>query len=118
MGPQDQPPYVNAVAALATTLAPEALLAALQGIEQAHQRRRDGVRWGPRTLDLDLLLYGSRAVDSATLQVPHPGLRLRGFVLYPLADIAPDLVLPDGTALAELLHHCSTEGLEALDHPC
>ena len=60
MGPQDQPPYINAVAALETILAPEALLAGLQGIEQAHQRRRDGMRWGPRTLDLDLLLYGSR----------------------------------------------------------
>jgi len=102
MGPADQPDYLNAVALLETGLAPQALLDALQAIERAQGRLRDGTRWGPRTLDLDLLLYGEHSIDSARLQVPHPGLTARAFVLGPLAEIAPGLALPDGRTVAML----------------
>ncbi len=114
MGPQDQPDYVNAVAALDTRLAPEPLLDALQQIEQQQGRQRKAERWGPRTLDLDILLFGQQQIATARLTVPHYGMRQREFVLYPLADIAPDLVLPDGTLLAELLSQVPLNGLQAL----
>ena len=94
MGPADQPDYVNAVARLATALDPHELLAALQGIEDRAGRDRSGARWGPRTLDLDLLLYGDLECDDDRLVLPHPGMAERAFVLVPLAEIAPDLVLP------------------------
>ena len=96
MGPQDQPHFVNAVAALDTCLSPEDLLCALQRIEQAQGRVRnqETVRWGPRTLDIDILLYGTLHIISETLQIPHPGLTERDFVLRPLLEIAPNLVLP------------------------
>jgi 2-amino-4-hydroxy-6-hydroxymethyldihydropteridine diphosphokinase len=114
IGPPGQPDYVNAVVRLDTELAPEDLLDALQAIEQAHQRRRD-VRWGPRTLDLDLLLYGEQCIASERLQVPHPHMHQRAFVLYPLADIAPTLHLPALGNLADLLAACPRQGLERLD---
>jgi 2-amino-4-hydroxy-6-hydroxymethyldihydropteridine diphosphokinase len=85
------PDYVNAVAAISTSLDPHALLALLQAIEQGAGRERP-YRNAPRTLDLDLLLYGSARIDSAALTVPHPRLRERAFVLRPLAEIAPGLV--------------------------
>lgn len=85
--------YINAVARIGTTLDAEALLQALHGIEQAHGRERP-YRNAPRTLDLDLLLYGQRQIASATLQVPHPRLHQRAFVLVPLLELAPDLVIP------------------------
>ena len=94
LGPPDQPDYINAVVALETTLAPLALLAALRAIEQQHGRRRDGTRWGPRTLDLDVLLYGDLVQTTAELTLPHPGLHERVFVLYPLHDVAPELEVP------------------------
>jgi 2-amino-4-hydroxy-6-hydroxymethyldihydropteridine diphosphokinase len=87
------PDFFNAVAWLDTQLAPQALLAELQRIEQAHGRERP-YRNAPRTLDLDLLLYGQQRIDSATLTVPHPRLHERAFVVRPLADIAPDLGVP------------------------
>ena len=102
MGPTDQPDYINAVAALATRLEPLALLNALQAIEQQHGRQRL-VHWGARTLDLDLLLYGEQVINQPRLNVPHPGLQERAFVLVPLADIAPQLILPGGQPLATLL---------------
>jgi 2-amino-4-hydroxy-6-hydroxymethyldihydropteridine diphosphokinase len=102
LGPPGQPDYLNAVAGLLTRLEPEALLAALQEIEVAQGRLREGVRWGPRTLDLDLLLHGTARRDSAKLTLPHPGLRERAFVIVPLAEIAPGLRLPDGTLVARL----------------
>ncbi len=114
MGPADQPDYVNAVAMLDTCLEPLALLDALQAIEQQQGRVRTGARWGPRTLDLDLLLYGTERIDHPRLSVPHPGMRERSFVLRPLADLAPELVLPDGTPLTEWLAACSEDGLEPL----
>lgn len=111
-----QPDYINAVACLQTSLAPLALLDHLQALERAHQRVRLE-HWGPRTLDLDLLLYGDQAIDLPRLQVPHPYLKQRNFVLYPLAVIAPDLVLPCGTALASLIRNCPLEGLTLLAEP-
>jgi 2-amino-4-hydroxy-6-hydroxymethyldihydropteridine diphosphokinase len=87
------PDYINAVACIDTAFDPHELLAALQDIEQAHGRERP-YRNAPRTLDLDLLLYGEQRIDSDTLTVPHPRMHERGFVLAPLAEIAPDLVIP------------------------
>ena len=100
-----QPDYFNAVAGIDTGLAPLALLDALQMIELAQGRIREQ-RWGPRTIDLDLLLYGDKTLATARLALPHPGLRERLFVLQPLHDIAPVLVLPDGTPLAIALAQC------------
>jgi 2-amino-4-hydroxy-6-hydroxymethyldihydropteridine diphosphokinase len=114
MGPAGQPDYVNAVAVLETTLEPLALLDALMHIEAVHGRTRDGERWGPRTLDLDLLLYGDRVIDHPRLTVPHPGLALRAFVLLPLAEVAPDRVLPDGRAVAALADACDRRGVRRL----
>ncbi|MFN3714663.1 MAG: 2-amino-4-hydroxy-6-hydroxymethyldihydropteridine diphosphokinase [Alcanivoracaceae bacterium] len=99
VGPQDQPDYVNAVIAIDTALTPTELLHALLDIEQQRGRVR-GRHWGERTLDMDLLLYGSEVVDLADLQIPHPRLHLRAFVLRPLLDIDATLHLPDGTPLA------------------
>lgn len=118
LGPPDQPRYNNAVAALDTTLAPLMLLDALQAIELAQGRTRKAERWGPRTLDLDILLFGDRLIDGPRLTVPHYHLHARAFALYPLADVAPeDLQLADGRRLADLLAACPFEGLERLDEP-
>jgi 2-amino-4-hydroxy-6-hydroxymethyldihydropteridine diphosphokinase len=92
-GPPGQPPYLNATAELATTLGPQALLGVMQEVESAFGRTRE-VRWGPRTLDLDLLLYGDRVIDTPALKVPHPPMHTRRFVLEPLCEIAPDAVHP------------------------
>ncbi|AIR88183.1 2-amino-4-hydroxy-6-hydroxymethyldihydropteridine diphosphokinase [Pseudomonas cremoricolorata] len=109
-----QPRYTNAVAALDTGLEPLALLDALQAIENQHGRVR-AERWGPRTLDLDILLFGEQLIDIPRLQVPHTQLHLRAFVLYPLAELVPaDYQLADGRTLAQLLAHCPFVGLERL----
>ena len=102
MGDVEQPDYVNAVAGFKTTLSPIDLLDALQAIENQQGRVRE-LRWGPRTLDLDLLLYDDQSIDIPRLTVPHYGMRERSFVLVPLSDIAPELILPDGTALQTLI---------------
>ena len=108
MGPADQPPYVNAVITAKTELEPLALLDVLQLIEQQFGRQRER-HWGPRTLDLDLLLYGQQSIELPRLTVPHPGLAERDFVLVPLAEVAPNIELPDGRTLQSLLvtmqHH-------------
>lgn len=118
LGPPDQPRYHNAVAALDTSLAPLELLDALQSIELAQGRERKAERWGPRTLDLDILLFGERLIDEPRLTVPHYHLHARPFVLYPLADVAPQaLQLADGRRLADLLEACPFEGLERLHEP-
>ena len=114
LGPADQPSYINAVACLETQLTAVALLDALQAIETAHGRVRTGVRWGPRSLDLDILLYANEQIVTTRLTVPHPGIAARSFVLYPLAEIAPDLEIPGLGLLRELLAHCPAEGLERL----
>ena len=113
MGPADQPDYVNAVAAVETDLPPLELLDALQALETAQGRVR-GERWGPRTLDLDLLLYGRLELDHPRLRLPHPGLYGRNFVLYPLAELAPDLEVPGAGPLAALLARCPRDGLRPL----
>jgi len=108
-----QPDYINAVACLQTTLAAHALLDALQAIEQAHGRRRDGTRWGPRTLDLDILLYGNQRINDERLQVPHVGMAARSFVLYPLRElVSGEFALPGLGKLAALLDQCPRDGLE------
>lgn len=109
-----QPRYTNAVAALDTTLAPLALLDALQVIENDQGRVRKE-RWGPRTLDLDILLYGDQVIDVPRLKVPHYHMHARPFVLYPLAElVASDFCLADGRTLAQLLEGCPFVGLERL----
>jgi 2-amino-4-hydroxy-6-hydroxymethyldihydropteridine diphosphokinase len=102
MGPQDQPDFINAVAAVETQLAPLELLASLRSIERRHARRRER-HWGPRTLDLDLLLYGSETIEHPDLQVPHPGIAGRSFVLLPLREIAPGIEIPGKGKVEELL---------------
>lgn len=114
LGPADQPRYVNAVAALDCSLSPLDLLDALQAIEQQHGRVRKAERWGPRTLDLDILLFGQLQLAEERLTVPHYHMHARAFVLYPLAEIASDLQLPDGRPLASLLADCPFQGLERL----
>ena len=113
VGPVGQPDYINGVARIITTLSPLGLLAELQTIEDRQGRRRQ-LKWGPRTLDLDILLYGDCLLNEETLTVPHPRLAERNFVLLPLADIAPDLVLPGGTPLSSLLANCPSGGIVRL----
>ncbi|MCX7085030.1 MAG: 2-amino-4-hydroxy-6-hydroxymethyldihydropteridine diphosphokinase [Methylococcales bacterium] len=115
MGPQDQPDYTNAVMGVITTLEPLDLLRSLQTIENAQGRVRKGERWGARTLDLDILLYGDEVLDHPDLKVPHIGLTQRSFVLYPLQEIAPDLLIPGKAALADLVALCPLDGLKRLD---
>ena len=114
MGPADQPDYLNAVALLETELEPLALLDELQRIEDEHGRRR-GQRWGPRTLDLDLLLYDERLLDLPRLKVPHPGIGERDFVLCPLLEIAPQLEIPGQGRAEHLLAQCSPRTARRLD---
>ncbi|MDI5933289.1 2-amino-4-hydroxy-6-hydroxymethyldihydropteridine diphosphokinase [Halomonas kalidii] len=101
VGPQDQPDFINAVALLETRLSPLALLDQLQALEQRHRRVRQR-RWGPRTLDLDLLLFDDRRLALPRLTVPHPEMAQRAFVMVPLAELAPTLRLPDGRRVSEL----------------
>lgn len=98
LGPE-QPDYLNAVVCAHTDLAPSDLLAAMQEIESELGRTRL-IRWGPRTIDLDLLLYGDQVIDSEALKVPHPEMTKRPFVLVPLLEVEPDLALPSGQMLA------------------
>ena len=109
----DQPDFINAVAAIDTALSPGQLLKQLQAIEQAQGRKRLE-RWGPRTIDLDILLYGDRVVSTDDLTIPHPRLTEREFVLYPLAELAPDLKLPTGEAVVVLASQCPRRGLAQL----
>ncbi|MBG7602762.1 MAG: 2-amino-4-hydroxy-6-hydroxymethyldihydropteridine diphosphokinase [Gammaproteobacteria bacterium] len=116
MGPADQPDYINAVAQIATTLQPQQLLEALQGIEQAHHRKRKR-HWGERTLDLDLLLYDDLEMLTPQLQIPHPGIIQRAFVLLPLLEIAPQIVIPGkGAALGYLSNLKDQEIVKLEDH--
>ncbi|MCW8890152.1 MAG: 2-amino-4-hydroxy-6-hydroxymethyldihydropteridine diphosphokinase [Sedimenticola sp.] len=113
MGPADQPDYINAAAALETSLNPHRLLTELQSIEQQHGRKRER-RWGARTLDLDLLVYGESQLSDEELTVPHPGLAERAFVLYPLQEIANTLMIPGLGAIQSLVAECPLNGLEKL----
>jgi 2-amino-4-hydroxy-6-hydroxymethyldihydropteridine diphosphokinase len=114
MGPQDQPDFVNAVALIETALSPESLLQQTQLIESQQGRIRKVNRWGPRTLDLDLLMYGEQQINNEYLSVPHPGMKQREFVLYPLFEIAPELILPCGEKLSDLILLCPINGLKKM----
>ncbi|MCK8516109.1 2-amino-4-hydroxy-6-hydroxymethyldihydropteridine diphosphokinase [Methylonatrum kenyense] len=114
MGPRDQPDYLNAVVVLETVLGPHELLRELQSIEQQHGRVRRR-HWGERTLDLDILLYGSEQIGDPVLTVPHPGIGQREFVLYPLADLAPDLDIPGLGAVQSLRDRVEAQGLQRTD---
>jgi len=111
LGPQDQPDYLNAAVALETTLAPEALLDHTQRIELQQGRERKAHRWGPRTLDLDIMLFGEMQIDTPRLTVPHYDMKNRAFMLLPLAQIAPDLRFPDGDKLSDLLANLDPSGI-------
>lgn len=115
-GLTDQPAFLNQAVAVATALPPEALLAACQQVEQQAGRTRE-IRWGARTLDVDILLYGQEIIDTPTLQVPHPRLPERRFALMPLAEIAPEVVHPGlSRTVAELLAVCGDElGVERVN---
>ncbi len=113
IGPGNQPDYINAVALLETQLEPLELLDLLQSIENQQGRVRT-VRWGARTLDLDILLYNELVEHSERLSLPHPRMHERGFVLAPLADIAPQLCLPNGENIVQLLANCSMQGIVKL----
>lgn len=115
MGPQDQPDYINAVMAIKTSISAVALFRCLQVIENEHGRVRTGQRWGARTLDLDLLVYGDEKINQIDLTVPHVGIAERAFVLYPLFEIAPKLVIPGLGAVSALIAHCPQDGLAKME---
>jgi 2-amino-4-hydroxy-6-hydroxymethyldihydropteridine diphosphokinase len=113
VGYDDQPDFINAVAEVATTLAPLDLMRALQALESGFGRERSFAN-APRVLDLDLLLYDDQVMQTPELTLPHPRMHERGFVLFPLAEIAPDLEIPDRGRVGELLQHCLNQGVEKL----
>ncbi|MCW0403176.1 2-amino-4-hydroxy-6-hydroxymethyldihydropteridine diphosphokinase [Xanthomonas sacchari] len=111
-GREDQPDFINAAALVTTTLSAPDLLQALLDLEQRHGRQRlPGERWGPRTLDLDLLLYAEAVIDLPGLQVPHPFLHERAFVLLPLAEIAADAVIPCHGTVRDARDRIETGGI-------
>ena len=111
LGPQDQPDYLNAVVALDTDLSAENLLDHTQKIELEHGRVRKDERWGPRTLDLDILLFGDEIINTERLTVPHYDMKNRQFMLYPLAEIAPELYFPTGESLQSAMTKLGAEPL-------
>ena len=115
-GVADQPAFLNAVARARTELSPLELLDATQAIENRMGRVR-GQRWGPRLIDIDILLYGREVIDRPRLTVPHPYMTQRGFVLRPLADLAAGLTLPNGSLVGELLTTVDQNGLRRIEGP-
>lgn len=113
-GKADQPAFVNAAVAVSTALSPRELLAALLAIERAHGRMRDGERWGPRVIDLDILVYGDARIDEPGLHVPHPRLAERAFALLPLADLDPGLEIPGQGRVRALLERIDATGCSVL----
>ncbi len=114
MGPQDQPDYINAVVEVTTSLTAEQLLDELQEIENKQERVRSQ-RWGARTLDLDILLYGEKVINTPRLTVPHIGISERNFVLYPLSDLVDsDFEIPKSGKISELLTACPATGIKRL----
>jgi len=113
-GPVEQPEFVNAVVGLLTSLAPEAMLAALKELESRLGRAQPVVRWGPRRIDLDLLVHGASRMETEALTLPHPGIAGRAFVLVPLAEIAPDLEVPGQGRVRSLLARIDASGVERL----
>lgn len=114
MGPAEQPDYVNAVAELSTSLSCRNLLQVLQNIELQQGRVRKDERWGARTLDLDILLYGTEIINEPDLVVPHYGMKQREFVIFPLAEIMPDLSLPCTTHINALFSTLPSKGIKRL----
>lgn len=114
MGPEEQPDYVNAVVSLDTLLSADELHRALISIEDMQGRTRDGEKWGPRIIDLDLLLYGNNTIDTATLTVPHPGMHERDFVIVPLEEIAGNVKIPGRGFLYSLINKCKSHSLKKL----
>lgn len=110
VGGPEQPEFLNAVAVISTTLSPRELLALAQRIEGERGRRRKE-RWGPRTLDIDILLYGDITMHEADLEIPHPRLAERRFYLEPLLEVDPGAALPDGTPLVDLLERLADNSL-------
>lgn len=113
-GPVEQPPFVNAVAGLLTSLGPAELLASLKDLEVRLGRTQPVLRWGPRRIDLDLLVHGTTRLDSEDLSLPHPGIAERPFVLVPLAEIAPELEVPGVGRVRALLRRVDGTGVERL----
>jgi len=113
-GRTDQPAFVNAAAALSTELPPRELLDALLAIERKHGRQRAGERWGPRVIDLDILVYGDARIDEPGLHVPHPHIGERAFVLLPLADLDPELEIPGLGPVRALLERVDRAGCSVL----
>jgi 2-amino-4-hydroxy-6-hydroxymethyldihydropteridine diphosphokinase len=113
-GPVEQPDFVNAAAGLLTRLDPAGLLAQLKGLEAQLGRERPVVRWGPRRIDLDLLVHGDARIAEPGLEVPHPGIPERAFVLVPMAEFAPDLVVPGRGRVRDLLARVDSADLERL----
>ncbi|ABF14340.1 2-amino-4-hydroxy-6-hydroxymethyldihydropteridine diphosphokinase [Candidatus Palibaumannia cicadellinicola] len=111
LGPKNQPDYLNAVVAIKTALQPEELLVHTQFIEAKQGRDRQKSRFGPRTLDLDILLFGNRIISTKKLTIPHYDMHQREFMLYPLEEIAPNLQLPNGTTLVKLRRKIARNGL-------
>ncbi len=114
MGPPDQPKYLNTVVSLETSLTAQELLALTQSIESDHGRVRTGERWGPRTLDLDILLFGNEVMNTDTLTIPHPGIAMRSFVLLPLAELQPNLTITNLGPIDQLLKSCEQFGIRKL----
>lgn len=114
LGPKNQPPYVNAAAWIATRLDPHMLLAHLNAIETEHGRKRNGQRWGPRTLDLDILVYGNISIKDQSLTIPHPGIRWREFVLYPLHEVNKNLMIPNLGLISRIKSRCYVNGMSRL----
>jgi 2-amino-4-hydroxy-6-hydroxymethyldihydropteridine diphosphokinase len=114
MGPQDQDDYINAVVAIETSLSALELLDTLQAIENSAGRVRKDNRWGARILDCDILLYGNQLIENERLIVPHYGMKLREFVLLPLAEIAPSLQLPDSSLVCKLASEINSNGIVKL----
>lgn len=113
-GNTEQPDFINAAAHVQTGLAAGALLDALLDIERQQGRVRNGERWGPRSLDLDLLLYGDQCSEQPGLRLPHPELHRRAFVLVPLAQIAPDIIVPGRGTVRDLLAGVDTDAITDL----
>jgi len=114
MGPQDQPDFINAAVGFLTTLSPRELLTELLEIERGMGRNREA-RWGPRVIDLDLLWMVDEVVAEPGLTVPHPGVSIRNFVLYPLADIAPTITIPGIGTVLDLKHSVGGDGISVLE---
>lgn len=109
LGPQDQPDYLNAAVVLETSLDAETLLDNTQRIELQQGRQRKAERWGPRTLDLDIMLFGDEVINTERLTVPHYDMKNRGFMLWPLFEIAPELTFPNGESLQTILQQLNAE---------